>query len=389
MTSKRAGSGIAMLEALVALVVVSIGAVAVVGMQATMRQNSDVAKQRAEAVRLAGQLIEEWRGAQSLTALADIVDWTDIVSSTSTHAGVNATFTRTATVVEHGAADDEPLSKTIHVSVAWTDRAGQVQSVALNTMAAGVRPDLPGSLAFPADKSLLRNPGGRHRAIPRAALDQPGGVSHFTPPGSTGEYWVFNNTSGAIDNIVCPVFPPPTAPQCGQIAVLLSGYVRFATGAVQPTPALAENPVQGPIGMQVTVAQTSPSIQTVSCFVEYGTDFLAYYCAVPVVTGQKNWSGMTVLAGLTFATSTTDATSTSYRVCRYTDVRDNTKVVPTDLDNSDHPLNYVAADGPLTNQNFLVIRAGSGGVPFTCPNDDTTTLNVSGSTWNHQPASTP
>jgi hypothetical protein len=63
--------------------------------------------------------------------------------------------------------------------------------------------------------------------------------------------------------------------------------------------------------------------------------------------------------------------------------------------NADHPLDYGAPApdtsklgvvGALTNQNFLVIRAGFGGVAFECPGDDAGTPYVNGNTWHHQPA---
>ena len=43
--------GISLVEALVAMLVMSFGMLAIVGLQATLRLNADVAKQRAEAVR--------------------------------------------------------------------------------------------------------------------------------------------------------------------------------------------------------------------------------------------------------------------------------------------------------------------------------------------------
>ncbi len=65
--------------------------------------------------------------------------------------------------------------------------------------------------------------------------------------------------------------------------------------------------------------------------------------------------------------------------------------------NADHPLDYggaqpfserpiaKAVSSPLTNQNFLVIRAGDGAAAFDCPADDAATTLVDGNTWRHQP----
>lgn len=405
----RRQAGVSLLEALVALVVMAVGAVAVVGMQATLRMNSDVAKQRSEASRLAQELVEQWRGFTALTATAGQVDWTDIdtLATPTTHAGSNTTFTRSATVVPRGTADDDPLSKTVRVTVNWADRSGQPQTVELSTVIAGILPELGGSLAVPADKSLIRNPAGRHPSVPPAAVNQGDGSSHFSPPGGAGAYWVFNNTTGLILR-VCPA-PPATCTGAPK-AVPLTGFVRFATGTVQPTPALAEAPTEAPMALQVLVDQTHPLVQVVNCYHELGADHLAYYCAVPIDLTDSKWNGQARISGIPLITAAGDVASTKYKVCRYTPVRDCQPAVgdtiwgapgvtasctgsdPTPkrrLNNQDHPLNYLGAGTPLTNQNYLVIRAGFAGTAFTCPEDDTSTPRVLGATWYHQPDSPP
>ncbi len=53
--------GISLIEAVVALAVMAFGMLAFVGLQSSLRFNGDVAKQRAEAVRIAQEAIEQWR----------------------------------------------------------------------------------------------------------------------------------------------------------------------------------------------------------------------------------------------------------------------------------------------------------------------------------------
>ena len=43
------------------MAVMAFGMMAIVGLQTTLRLNSDIAKQRSEAVRIAEEAIEEWR----------------------------------------------------------------------------------------------------------------------------------------------------------------------------------------------------------------------------------------------------------------------------------------------------------------------------------------
>ena len=57
----RAARGVSLVEALVALAVMAFGMLAVAGIQGMLRLNSDVAKQRSEAVRIAQEQIEQLR----------------------------------------------------------------------------------------------------------------------------------------------------------------------------------------------------------------------------------------------------------------------------------------------------------------------------------------
>lgn len=371
--------GVTLVEALVALAVMAFGTLALIGVQATLRQNADIAKQRAEAVRIAQQRVEDWRGITSVIAVAG-TDYTDIVDTGPTAiAGLNTTFNRTETVQTSA----DPRVKTLTVDVTWVDRTGQNQSVRMNSSIAGVAPELAGSLAAPMDLAYTRNPRGRNAAVPIGSVDIGDGTSKFTPPGGGTVAWIFNNVSGFITQ-VC------TSGVCVDVrARLLSGFVRFATDPVQPTPAQAEVPPSTAFGVSVSVVQTAPVTGVVACYEDLTASYVEYFCAVPVGALSLPWSGQSRLGGLALAASIADSTATAYRVCRYTPhaLRDNTLVVPTDMRNVDHPFNYVLVVGALLNQNFLVIRAGDGTTAFDCPDDDSSTPFVDGATWHHQPAS--
>src|SRR3990167_8251582 len=62
--------GVSLVEALVALAVMAFCMLALVGVQSTMRLNSDLSKQRTEATRIASEEIERLRSFSSVTVVA-------------------------------------------------------------------------------------------------------------------------------------------------------------------------------------------------------------------------------------------------------------------------------------------------------------------------------
>jgi hypothetical protein len=167
---------------------------------------------------------------------------------------------------------------------------------------------------------------------------------------------------------------------------LLSGYVRFATGAVSAV-GLAEHPDLPPSRVRVRVQATAPSAATVDCYTQTLIDAVAYYCAMPVGTSNPRlWSGRSFLrdgsdgSGFHIADNAADASPSHNRVCRYTPELSDTPAGG----NAAHPLDYTNVTESLSNQNFLVIKAGDGSSAFPCPTDDPTT-SVNGNTFRHQP----
>lgn len=372
----RTQHGISLVEALVALLVMSFGTVALLGVQANLRMNADVAKQRSEAVRLGQEALEDMRSFGTLAdfeALAD-VPATDIAGFAS-----NTTFTRTIDVANGATARERLLT----VDVGWADRTGQAQSIRLTTSVHGVPPALAGSLVVASDTAYTNTPAQRHAGIPPGAVTQSDGTSTFSPPGGGGTSWVFNNVTGYITRVCL-------GGVCTDVnARLLAGYVRFATGPTQPTGDDAEVPPSArPVApmIDVVVAQTAPSPATVACYEDQSfPGWVPYYCAVPLGIGSA-WSGRSLVQNLPLASSIADATATLYRICRYTPERSQAAVAPPAFRNVDHPLDYVNVNQALLQQNFLVIRAGDGSTAFDCP-DDTDGDLVDARTWHHQPSS--
>lgn len=371
-------SGVALIEALVALAIMAFGMLGVIGMQATLRFNADSSKQRSEAVRLAQEEIERWRDFSVLPTTAGKAAFDDIATASAATVAMpgnsNATYTRTTTVAAAVAGD--PLLKKVTVAVSWLDRRAasstDVQTVTLTTVIAGIAPELAGSLGIPGDRAATQRPRERHPAIPVGAVNQ-GTTSNFTPPGPGSVSWVFSNATGQITQICNPICAPINA-------WLLTGFVHFAV-AGPPTDVNAEtpsDPANASVG--VSVIATFPSSLTLVCPTSVSATFLTYYCAVPASAVLPRWSGRSVLTGLTWSNSLSDDNPARYKVCRYTPVASHTPAGG----NAEHPLNYTNVTSSLTNQNFLVTKAGNGNVPYACPGDRAGNL-LNSNTFAHQP----
>lgn len=378
----RRQRGISLIEALVAMMVMSFGTLAVLGVQATLRANGDLSKQRAEAVRIGQAAIETWRGYADLDGDAEgQVHYESIDDEETTEDGTNATYTVTRTVPD---PSTDPRYRVVVIDVGWQDRAGNAQNIRLSSAIFGTPPELAGTLAIPATRSILGNPGGRHPAIPDAAVPQEGGTSRFTPPGApAGVAWVFDNHTGFITQICAD------AVCIAASARLLAGFVVYAYAGT-PNPELPDSPRLP--GVEVEVVQTLPAAVagTLGCYEDATpVSYTAYYCAVPLGVGDR-WTGQSLLVGLApLATSIADSDAADYRVCRYTRYRSHL-TAPTQMKNSEHPLIYDQVTESLVNQNFLVIRAGDGTAATNCPADIEEAdggLPIDGTTWHHQPSS--
>ncbi|MEO5362001.1 MAG: prepilin-type N-terminal cleavage/methylation domain-containing protein [Magnetococcus sp. DMHC-8] len=129
--------GFTLVEAMVALLILSVGMLALGRLQGSMTQSSAQAKARTEALRLAEGKIEELRGFSSLAAV------TGYANSADTVTGTNAVFTRSWSWTNTAA----PAYRSVQVTVAWQDRSGS-QSVGLRTLLGQVDPAEAGSILY-------------------------------------------------------------------------------------------------------------------------------------------------------------------------------------------------------------------------------------------------
>jgi Tfp pilus assembly protein PilV len=382
-TRKR---GVSLIEALVAMAVMAFGMLGVVGLQGTLRGNADLSKQRSEATRIAQEEVERFRIFGNLAAFDAKASFgaTNVVGYTT-----NTTYTVTGGITPPGVSND----KTLIVDVAWTDRKGDPQNVRLVSSMARIAPELAGSMvAPPGGWEGVGNPGGRRRGIPPQAKNFGDGTSGFIPPGGTGAAWVFNNTTGLV-TAVCTttvtdnatlLFTDLTSCVGTQEYQLIWGFIRFDL-TNPPTTATVRNPTDDVPGtVQAEIVQTAPALLagTRSCLHGYADANLnpvspfklaVFFCLVPVnslSTPQFAWGGTLQMLGAPFMPAATpisasgayltDAATTNRKVCR---IR--------------APATYAGINGPLGNQNLIVIRAGDGTIANVCP---------APTTFGHQPA---
>ena len=235
--------GFTLIEALTALLVTAFGMLAIGALQSTLSYNSDVAKQRSEAVRLAQLKLEELRAYEQTAAdgvgnkfdyTDDVVSGTDTVSPSSGSYVTNTAYARTWTVTGNGT----DLQKWIRVEVNWADRNGATQTVALQSVIARADVAAIGTLAVGPGGMKVRTPKNRSVDIPYPAISLAGEKSGFWPPGGD-KFYIFSNLTGdvlghcnsALAEGATVNFDETNCFQYSVKALLLTGYIRFVYGS--------------------------------------------------------------------------------------------------------------------------------------------------------------
>lgn len=404
--------GVTLIEALVALMVMSFGMVALVSLMANLRRSGDIAKQRGEAMRLAQAELATQRSfvvidkndaglpATTLDYVNNVVtlDGRDPITPDNS----NTSFTVYRAVTPLIKDSEEPRAKTVSVTVAWKDRSGKDDALKLDTIISQTDPAFAGATSLTPPANGIRMPDARHPAIPVSAKDLGNKRSAFRPPGGDSTVWVFNNATGVIVGkcsikpaIAVSTLTPADVESCTStttVGYLISGTIRFSnTSPANPTTpeALAQSLS---VYLNLTPSQftikdsnnkdvlapgggysVSPNYE---CFSDAPSSpvltqsFVNYNCIVyPNSQTPRNWWGQVLLSGLDIGT-----TATRYRVCRYSaDYNGNgytfvakatngyaylvdDKAAYFLIDNEEHPDTYRGVSYSLARQNFLVVR---------------------------------
>lgn len=387
--SRSRHGGFALIEALIALLVMAFGMLSLVGMQSMLSRNADAAKQRSEAQRLAQEKLECLRAYTKIAAdattaatrncmgaLRAVDTWTDMASATDptnplTSTFSNASYARSWTL---GGASTDPL-RPVTVTVAWTDRAGVAQTYSLSSVISQSNPDDSGALGFPLPQNTnLKRPKNRNLNIPVPALDLGGGRSVYQINSTLAV--VFSADSGFVIQRCNTIVTAGNyaglvaGGQCTNYsAYIIAGYL---SGDSSWTSTLATTLPTGINTVGMTGWDNAGGTQSISC--SYSPTALVndqntgavvagvyryYLCVIPVTTGGT-WGGTIRLAGMTTSNS-----SSRWLVCRFQ--YPASSLFPNDNERNVQP--YVSVSTSLDSQNYYIASGSS------CPTVSVTTGN--------------
>jgi Tfp pilus assembly protein PilV len=336
--------GIGLLEALLALLVLALGLLAIGKLQSHLRLHADIARQQSQAVRLAQEDLERLRAYAVLASGGGQRAYADIAtSSASADEGTRFTLTRRIDALPALRA------KSARVEVAWADASGAAQQATLHSVIAGNDPALAGALALPPSRTPVQRPLARSVAIPVTATDLGDGRSVFKPVDRGTVGLVFDNTSGAlIARCTTPLVLGASLVAADLIdcdssrSLLLSGQVRFGAGE----PALA---LDVALALGGGVYPKAPVCATETKQTRGGEPYVSYHCVVyPMASGV--WSGRLDLVARGWHLGLAAA---DWRVCRYSADLDASGAIDR---NAEHPASYTAVGAPLTQQNLLIVK---------------------------------
>jgi Tfp pilus assembly protein PilV len=259
--SRSRARGFAVIEALIAFLVVAFGMMALASFQFTLSRASDVAKQRSEATRIAQREIDRLRSfGQKLAdntnddrfTFAEEVAVTPpgnpaVSTESSPLTNTDYTVTRTVSAPTAPVPAQGERFRWIDIAVAWLDRTGGEQRIALSTaISDGAPGELGASTTGGSGVPGTLRPKNRNINIPYPAVNLtsascPQGVAacsgFIPPPGNT--LFVFDNVNGRVvgrctsgSTIVLTEGMGTSGLTCDLTlqAYVLSGYIRFKTG---------------------------------------------------------------------------------------------------------------------------------------------------------------
>jgi type IV pilus modification protein PilV len=305
----RRHAGFALIEALVSLLVVAFGMLAIAAFQYTLSRASDVAKQRTEATRIAQSELDRLRSFSQReaeatpTALLTYVE--DLVSAGATAvAGLTTNTTFNLQRVVTTPTGDK--FRWINVIVTWADRSGQNQEVRLATAISDGDPSSLGLLGVTRRVSSTLRPKNRNINIPYPAVNLAGGTSSafVPPPGNT--IVTFNNVSGDVTQ------------SCRSTAYAVSAITRSGTEA---TAMATGHPFT--TGMVVTIVGANPAgyngdvtVTSVAPGVSFTYAVSNVLTTPATLTGATATRAVTLTEGIDLATLT-GVTCTTYSTPAY------------------------------------------------------------------------
>lgn len=281
--------GFALVETLVAMLVVSVGITGFIGANVKLSASADEARQRSEAVSLAQQEMERLRLFRSLdsTKTSDIYWGSDADAWSADYSSTDSTSAAESIVIKDSAENTLYTSsskykisreitastvagyKNVTIHVEWQDRNGNNREIKLRGIINDTDASVAAALGMVPKGSPVKDILGRHIQIPMPAKKLSETKSVYKPTSDAGIAYVFDNHSGEILQ-VCTL---DSALKTAQIAEnmltctdkkghILSGYIRFAPASFNknfdPSTANQPQPTGTTWGVDLRLDNTAP-----------------------------------------------------------------------------------------------------------------------------------
>ncbi len=412
-------SGWGLVEALVCSLVLSMGMVLMLKGHAVLREHSDFARDRSAAAVLAEAQVERLRaqvpdGRPALTP-ESAIQHPDFAGQAARTTPRRAPFAmdraQEATAFstlkddwqvtldntsyafhQHLAGDAAGPLRDLDLQVRWQDRGSAWQSLNWPARLTSRQPLLSlVALSRPPAGDVLLS-AGRQAAVPASARALGDRWAVFQPEPGVALAWLLDIRTGSVqglcelgDRSVNDLRDADVAGCQARMAAggawLLSGQIRFDLSAT-PSPETPRSPAL-PGGVTMTLQDAPDPTLPPRCAsnaadaAAHGRDVVSYHCLVPARRRDGRWSGRTELTGMM-------ADLKRHRICRYSADHDHDGRIT----NIEHPAHYTDVDGPLLQQNFLVIQAALP-CPTAKPADPRLGRLLDASTVSHQPSKPP
>jgi type IV pilus modification protein PilV len=388
-TKAQRQAGFTLIEALIAMLVLAFGMLAVAGLQTTLAHNSDIAKQRTEATRLAQAKIEQLRSFEQVASAVGKYSYTENVvgsSDTVSPAASSASNVNTTTNTAYSrtwAVSASAAEKSLRVTVGWVDRQGQPQEVVLSSVISRSDPMAPGVLGITPPVPGINTPYRGMPPIPTVGKYIGTGKSAIQLPG-TGPpaYIVFDNTVDATvyrcSGTVTTSTNASTVCTTPLSAFLVTGFISglpntFDNNTQALTTSLALAPgfsaaaqaecVVGRIPTGGTFPR-DPGSPAPTAFV---SAFYSYVCLIQPVAATPpavpSWSGSLQVVALPGSLM-----QTNDRICRLSWEQNASGSIDI---NREHLDPYTNVAESLQGQNFVYVPRINATTPANCPTNAT------------------
>ncbi len=374
--------GTSLVEVLIGVLILSLGAAAMLQGQRQLWVALESAVLRAEATDQAADDLESLRVYTRVQPDPGDPDpgpsWTETMAPLS--ANITLAMDKPARMQRQVRATDLSLLMGATTTVQTATRDNHSVQTDLHTWVAGIDPRLGVVATLPRNRepptALLVHSNGRAPVrLPTEAvrLDPRSLILKLHPDSPTA--WVLQRDTGLV-TARCPTPRGLSAAQvrtehlssCTAVSgLLIAGYVRFANSLEPQSFTSLQDPTAPALPLQVKVTLTStghpqpatecdddspdPTATTPSP----QRTWVRYFCVIQPAGSPPSWSGRIDVVPVGWSIG---ASADTFRVCRYSADRNGNGRI----DNEEHPAQYERVTGPLVDQNLLIVAGHS-----SCP----------------------